>query len=292
MEKEAITVENLSYSYGGPKVLDNVNLHLPYGARCLLVGANGAGKSTLLRVLAGKRLVHAKVQVMGRDAYSDTPDEVQYLGAEFIQNPIVHGDVVVSSLLKSMGSERYGDRVQKLIQILDVNVEWHMNEISDGERRRVQILMGLLKPFQVLLQDEVTVDLDVIVRRNLLDYLKNDCNQATVIYATHIFDGLGDWPTHIAHIRSGTIIKTYQFANVMQQYETQFLKSDARQSFDSPLLTVVESWLREDFKVAASSAAGRRGRDGKTQQITELDRKGEDAAKYGDKFYNYWKNSA
>jgi ABC-type sugar transport system ATPase subunit len=52
---------------------------------------------------------------------------------------------------------------------------------------------------QVLLLDEITVDLDVLARANLLTYLKKECEErgATIIYATHIFDGLDDWPTDI-----------------------------------------------------------------------------------------------
>jgi len=52
---------------------------------------------------------------------------------------------------------------------------------------------------QVLLLDEITVDLDVLARSNLLTYLKKECDGrgATIIYATHIFDGLDDWPTHV-----------------------------------------------------------------------------------------------
>ena len=61
-----------------------------------------------------------------------------------------------------------------------------MHQVSDGERRRVQILLGLIQPFDLLLMDEVTVDLDVLVRRNLLDYLQSETEhrQATIVYAT------------------------------------------------------------------------------------------------------------
>lgn len=40
-------------------------------------------------------------------------------------------------------------RRQRLIDLLDVNLDWRMNKVSDGQRRRVQICMGLLKPFKV-----------------------------------------------------------------------------------------------------------------------------------------------
>lgn len=83
-----------------------------------------------------------------------------------------------------------------------------MHAISDGERRRVQICMGLMKPWDVLLLDEVTVDLDVLVRDHLLSFLIQESEErgATILYATHIFDGLNRFPTHITHMRNGSFV--------------------------------------------------------------------------------------
>ena len=57
----------------------------------------------------------------------------------------------------------------------------------------------------MLLLDEVTVSLDVIVRMDLLAWLKRESEErgATVIYATHIFDGLDGWPTHLHYLKKG-----------------------------------------------------------------------------------------
>lgn len=67
----AIAVKDLNFSFGGPQILKSVSLDLPYGSRCLLVGANGAGKSTLLRILAGKRLVKGNVLALGKNPFYD-----------------------------------------------------------------------------------------------------------------------------------------------------------------------------------------------------------------------------
>ncbi|RWW24931.1 hypothetical protein BHE74_00042698 [Ensete ventricosum] len=82
-----------------------------------------------------------------------------------------------------------------IMQVLDIDLSWRMHKASDGQRRRIQICMGLLKPFKVL-------DLDVLARANLLRYLSKECEErgATIIYATHIFDGLEDWPTHVVSL--------------------------------------------------------------------------------------------
>jgi CCR4-NOT complex subunit CAF16 len=68
-----ITVKNLDFDYGGPAILHQVNLDLPKGSRCLLVGANGAGKSTLLKLLAGKRLVRGEIYVLGKRSFFESP---------------------------------------------------------------------------------------------------------------------------------------------------------------------------------------------------------------------------
>lgn len=75
-------------------------------------------------------------------------------------------------------------RRDKLIEVLDVNPDWRMHTVSDGQRRRVQICLGLLKPFKVLLLDEITVDLDVLGRADLMTFLKEECETrgATIIY--------------------------------------------------------------------------------------------------------------
>lgn len=68
---------------------------------------------------------------------------------------------------------------------------------------------GFLFVLQVLLMDEITVDMDVLGRMDLLAFFKQECEQrgATIIYATHIFDGLEQWITHIAYMEDGKLIK-------------------------------------------------------------------------------------
>lgn len=102
------------------------------------------------------------------------PQGVVYLGTEWSTNPIVRSDLVVSYFLDSVGGYRHKERRDHLLNILDVDLDWHMHQISDGERRRVQLVMGLMVEWDVLLLDEVTVDLDVLVRSELIDFLMNE----------------------------------------------------------------------------------------------------------------------
>ncbi|KAG0744883.1 hypothetical protein G6F57_006049 [Rhizopus arrhizus] len=243
----SVEVNDLTFGYGGPSIINHLSLKLDDGNRCILVGANGAGKTTLLRILAGKRMIPGEVKVLGRNAFLDAPPGITYLGTEWANNAIVKSDLSVEYLLKSMGSHRWPERTQELLQVLDVDTAWHMHQISDGQRRRVQLVMGLLHPWRLLLLDEVTVDLDVLARSDFLSFLKKETEErgCTIVYATHIFDGLGDWATHIAHVTDGTCLSLHSVADFP---ELEKIKQEhrKRESSDSPLTTVCLGWLRED----------------------------------------------
>lgn len=73
----AIDIKGLTFAYDqkpDATVLDDLNMSLPTGSRCLLIGANGSGKSTLMRILAGRHLTKAEggIKVLGMNAFRDT----------------------------------------------------------------------------------------------------------------------------------------------------------------------------------------------------------------------------
>ncbi|KAG8814381.1 CCR4-NOT regulatory complex component [Serendipita sp. 411] len=206
-----VAINHLSFTHqNGTKALVDVVLDVKAGSRVLIIGSNGAGKSTLLQICAGKRMVPASsVSLLSQDVFRKTPPGVTFLGTEWAMNPHVRGDILVSAFLDSVGGYRHKTRRDMLLEILDVDLNWRMHQISDGERRRVQLVMGLMAPWQILLLDEVTVDLDVLVRHDLMTFLKQETEErgSTILYATHIFDGLEEFPTHVAHMRDGTFLQ-------------------------------------------------------------------------------------
>lgn len=220
----AIEVENLTFGYNTPTfnglskmsdtlVLNEMNLKLPTGSRCLLIGSNGSGKTTLLRILSGKHLAKSEnpvngkpscTKVLGLNAFHDTKlnfhrtsldcdwgmRTVAFVGCSV---PLM-ADIAVHKMMEKLQSD-YPERRDELVELLGIDLDWRMHQLSDGQRRRVQIMMGLLRPFKILLLDEVTTSLDVCVRQDLLSWLVRESDErgATIVYATHIFDGLDDW---------------------------------------------------------------------------------------------------
>lgn len=214
----AIKTEHLTYKFANKKVgLADIDIDLPWGSRCLLIGSNGAGKSTLLKLLAGKTLSSmGSISIGGNDPFkggTDASSITTYLGTEWAANPVVRRDIPVTVLIDSIGGSTFPERRDELVDLLDIDLSWRLHQVSDGERRRVQLAMGLLKPWKVLLLDEVTVDLDVLVRQRLLSFLKRETEsrECSIVYATHIFDGLGKWPTHVVHLQSGKVIANLKY---------------------------------------------------------------------------------
>ncbi|KAJ7977834.1 ABC transporter I family protein [Quillaja saponaria] len=253
--ESTIVIKGLKFTYpgidghpppGSTPLIQDFNLTLNSGDRCLLVGSNGAGKTTILKILGGKHMVEPDmVRVLGRSAFHDTAltssGDLCYLGGEWRRDVAFAGfdvpiqmDVSAEKMLFGVGGIDPGRR-EELIKVLDVDLSWRMHKVSDGQRRRVQICMGLLKPFKVLLLDEITVDLDVLARADLLRFLRKECEErgASIIYATHIFDGLEDWPSNIVYVARGRL----QLAIPMDK---------VKETSNLSLMRTVESWLRKE----------------------------------------------
>jgi CCR4-NOT complex subunit CAF16 len=242
-----IIVNNLTYIFPEyPTGVRNITLDLPPGSRTLLIGANGAGKTTLLRLLAGKRLCPPNtISIGGVNPFNETLEGVTYLGLEWVVNPIVRNDVGVLELLRSVGGDAYPERRDELVSLLDIDTRWRMHAVSDGERRRVQLAMGLLRPWTVLFLDEITVDLDVLSRAEFLGWLKRETEQreCTIVYATHILDNLAGWPTHLVHMSLGAV-KEWGEADKM----LQAIDGTVGRTGNSRLGELVLDWLKADLK--------------------------------------------
>lgn len=256
-----VAVNDLDWSYpsidGSPIVgteplIKNMDLKLKPGSCCLLLGANGAGKTTLLKILGGKHMVpKGKVLIHGREAFYDTAlttsGQLSYIGGNWQRDVAfagygvtLAGDFPAKKMLDSVPGVD-PERKKRIIEVLDINPEWRMHQVSDGQRRRVQLAYGLMIPYSVLLLDEITVDLDVLGRADLMRFLRQECEErsVTIVYATHIFDGLEQFATHVAFVAGGKL----RFCEPMEEIE------GLKDREPGALLTTVEGWLRKEAQI-------------------------------------------
>jgi len=243
VEGPTLQTKNLTYSYvpGGKEQLKGVSFSFPQGARILVVGANGAGKSTLLSILGGKRMIRRGfATVLGKDAFNDpaVSKDVMYCGDWWRTNFFMNlrlGDL--------LGDVCKTARCQHLVDVLQVNLEWKINEVSDGQRRRCQLLELLASPRPVYLLDEITSDLDLFAREGILRFLRAECDLrgATIFYCTHIFDHLEGWASHLLRMANGEVVRCCKMDEV-EEYSQILASSDP-----TPLYSLVRGWIYAEY---------------------------------------------
>jgi len=229
-DSDAVRVKDLTFCYGGgasvhtrkvsePKLID-VSCVFEKGSRVLIGGANGAGKSTLLSIVGGQKMIpRGHCEVLGKEAFHDSSLNAQrmYCGdwwrTNFFFNLLV-ADLIGEERLKT-------PRMQELIDVLQVNLSWRINAISDGQRRRIQLIEALAEEKQVYVLDEITTDLDLYAREGLLKFLRKETEErgATVLYATHIFDSLADWATHFVYFSKAKIAKCCKMEDLKEYHD-------------------------------------------------------------------------
>jgi CCR4-NOT complex subunit CAF16 len=241
-EQPVLETRNLGYSYvAGSPQLSEVSFSFGRGQRILVIGANGAGKSTLLSILGGKRMVpRGYAFVNGKDCFNDaTGGDIMYCGDWW--RAAYFGNLYVHEILGEGGCT--DPRTQYLVKVLQVDMNWKINFLSDGQRRRCQLLEILAKPRPVYLMDEITSDLDIYAREGILSFLRaeSELRGATVFYCTHIFDHLEGWATHMLHMSKGRVVQQCVLSE-LQEYQC-LLSSD-----NTPLYSLVREKIYEEYK--------------------------------------------
>eukprot|EP00592_Proboscia_alata_P023913 CAMPEP_0194444218 /NCGR_PEP_ID=MMETSP0176-20130528/127139_1 /TAXON_ID=216777 /ORGANISM="Proboscia alata, Strain PI-D3" /LENGTH=727 /DNA_ID=CAMNT_0039270561 /DNA_START=116 /DNA_END=2301 /DNA_ORIENTATION=+ len=255
--KPPIDVQNLSFSYiRGKPCITNLNLTVPPNSKILLVGANGAGKSTLIRMLTGQiwtGMEYDEFSINGTAKPNDQHNGVTYLGGAWKrQQTAFEGmcpytvDCAASEMFKGW-QEEHVERRDELVRVLGIDLKWRMNQASDGQRKKVRIMIKLLRPFQVCIIDEFAADLDILSRSHFFDYLSRECQArgASVVYATHIFDQADNWASHIMFMQLDRQLSPIHDLKTFPDYVKVLARSGENRAMCPMYVLVMEELCRQ-----------------------------------------------
>ena len=215
-----IKISNLTKTYGDKKALDNLSLEIKEGVVFGLLGVNGAGKTTLLSILNGLvSMDSGEIEVFGLDMNRDKK-EIKSISSiipqhlAFYENLSVKENLDFFAEIQKASSEDYEKAVE--VNSLTSLMKQKASTLSGGQKRRLNIAIGLLNNPKVIYFDEPTVGIDPKSRNEILDSIKNYKNLGiTVIYTSHYMNEIEKICDEVAIISEGRLVEQDTLQNLL-----------------------------------------------------------------------------
>ncbi len=214
MSEAAITIQGLCKTYaGGKRALDDVSFEVPRGQIFGLLGPNGAGKSTLINILAGLVTKSSgKVDIWGFDIDEHPRNAKRSIGIvpqEIIFDPFFtprEALEIQAGLYGVPASARHSDRLLAAMHLTD-KANAYPRTLSGGMKRRLLVAKAMVHSPPILVLDEPTAGVDVELRRQLWDYVRQlNARGVTIVLTTHYLEEAEQLCDRIAIIHHGRVI--------------------------------------------------------------------------------------
>jgi ABC-2 type transport system ATP-binding protein len=218
-DERVIDVRDLRMRYGAKDVLSGVSFTARRGEVLALLGPNGAGKSTTIEILEGFRMRSAgEVSVLGVDPASGGERWRARIGV-VLQSWRDHGKWQVREILKHLGTyyAPYStDRIPRpwpvddLLEVVGLTAQAGQRaaRLSGGQRRRLDVAIGIVGRPELLFLDEPTVGFDPAARREFHDLVHRltDVDDTTILLTTHDLDEAEKLADRIVILGNGRVI--------------------------------------------------------------------------------------
>lgn len=189
-----IRLENVTKSYDGELVLENVNLTIPSGNFFALLGPSGSGKTTILRLIAGFETVDSGRIFLGETDITHMPINERPINTVFQQYALfphmnVFENIAYPLTIRKVTKDVIEQKVHKVLKA--VHLEKHIykpiHQLSGGQKQRVALARAIVNDPEVLLLDEPLAALDLKLREHMLIELIDlqDTFKTTFVYVTH-----------------------------------------------------------------------------------------------------------
>jgi ABC-2 type transport system ATP-binding protein len=221
-----IEIKNLTKSYGKARGIIDVSFNVQQGEVFGFIGPNGAGKSTTIRTLLS--LIYptsGSATIFGKDCIEFGPDikkEIGYLPSEVFY----YDNMKVIDLLNYSASFYKKDcskRMRELAEIMDLDLNKRIDDLSFGNKKKVGIVQGLLHEPKLIILDEPTSGLDPLMQQKFFDLLEEENKKgATILLSSHILSEVQRLCNRVAIIKEGKIIKVEKISTLQESNHKKF----------------------------------------------------------------------
>jgi ABC-2 type transport system ATP-binding protein len=254
-DNTAISVEALSKHFGSKKAVDEVNFSVNKGEVFGFLGPNGAGKTTTIKMLT--TLVppsSGRASILGYDLKTEGKKIREKIGVVQQQDSFDQGLKTETSLdlyglVWDVPKEDRRKRIQELIPRFGME-EFRKKstiDLSGGQRRRLQVAREFMHDMDLLFLDEPTVGLDPIIRRAVLDYIKERVkrDKLTIFFTTHVLEEAEYLCNRIAIINDGKIIEVDSPSNIKRKFGSKTVEFRLLEGASEDLSKVLSSSFAE-----------------------------------------------
>ncbi len=249
-----LTINDLSHAFGGPRVLDGVNLQIEAGDRVCLVGRNGSGKSTFMRLLAGEMKPDAGTLVRAPGArVARLPQEIPADVAGAVREVVGSGLVPVSEHEEEWEQEV---RVDHLLERMALAPDAEFAALSGGMKRRVLLARALAGEPELLLLDEPTNHLDIASIEWLETFLAE--SKLALFFVSHDRTFLKKLATRIVELDRGRLTDWNCDYDTFVVRRAERLEAEERERAQKDKrLAQEEAWIRRGIKARRTRDQGR-----------------------------------
>ena len=206
-----VEINNLTKYYGDVKGIENVSFNIEEGEIFGFIGPNGAGKSTTIRTILS--LIYptsGSAKIFGKDCIKYGPEirkEIGYLPSEVFY----YDKMKVYDLLNYSASFYKKDcreRIAELSDIMELDLNRRIEDLSYGNKKKVGIVQGLLHSPKLIILDEPTSGLDPLMQQKFFKIIEDENEKGvSVFFSSHILSEVQQLCNRVAIIKDGSILK-------------------------------------------------------------------------------------
>ena len=238
---DILTIDKLRKTYdGGFEALKGVELKIRRGEIFALLGPNGAGKTTLISIVCGiANATSGSIRVDGFDIVDDFRETRARIGLVPQELPVDSFETVwdTASFSRGLfGRDPDADHIEKVLKSLSLweKKDSRIIDLSGGMKRRVLIAKALAHEPELLFLDEPTAGVDVELRQDMWDVVRDlRANGVTIVLTTHYIEEAEQMADRVGVINHGQIIVVEEKTRLMQELGRKQLFIQLQQPLES-----------------------------------------------------------
>lgn len=215
--ENAIAISNLTKTYGKNRGVSGISLEVKKGDIFGFLGPNGAGKSTTIRSMLGMlKFQEGTIKILQMDAVKQQKEilrKVGYMPSEAMFYPSMRAKDVIRFAAKARDLD-CTQEADRICQLLEVNMDKRIEELSLGNRKKVSIVCAMHKP-ELLILDEPTSGLDPLMQEAFFKLILEYNSQGTTCFlSSHVLSEVKKYCKNAAIIKEGKIIRVDSVENL------------------------------------------------------------------------------